>query len=200
MFQSVPNVNKENGFTLIEVMVATGILVVGMMAAALLMATVYQQTVRSRYMSMAATLASEKLEDLNRFPSSDPHVCAVAGTPAGSLTADAGPVNVTCNSVTTPVNYYDTVTLNTNNGAMSETYETLNGSTTQYMTQAFSPNGIFQSVTSSTTAPVGTTLKRRWTIEQDTPTLGVRMVTVRVTLLDNTIQPPVTFQMSMVRP
>jgi prepilin-type N-terminal cleavage/methylation domain-containing protein len=200
MSQSVPNVNKGNGFTLIEVMVAVGVLVVGMMAAALLMTIVYKQTVRSRYMSMAATLASEKLEDLNRFPTSDPHICAAAGTPAGSLTGDSGPVSVTCNSVTTPVNYYDTVTTNTNNGAMNETYETLSGSTTQYKTQSFSPNGIFQSPTTSTTAPTGTTFKRRWIIERDTPTVGVRLVTVQVTLMDNTIQPPVTFQMSMVRP
>jgi prepilin-type N-terminal cleavage/methylation domain-containing protein len=200
MFQLHLREADEGGFTLIELMVAIGILVTGLMAMALLMTRVYQQTVRSRYMAMAATLASEKLEDLNRFPSSDPHVCGVAGTPRGSLTADTGPVSVTCNSVTTSVNYYDTVTTNTYQGGMSETYETLSGTTTKYSTQAFSPDGVFQAPTESTTPPVGTTFKRRWVIEQDTPTPGVRMITVGVTLLDNTIQPAVTFQMSMVRP
>jgi prepilin-type N-terminal cleavage/methylation domain-containing protein len=185
-----------NGFTLMEVMVALAVLVVGLMSAALLMANVYKGTVRSRYMGMAATLVSEKLEDLNRFGPSDPRVCAAGG----SLTADSGPVSVTCNSVTGPVNYYDTVTLSLSNGAMNETYQTLNGATVQYVTQVFTPNGVYQSPTTSATPPAGTTFKRRWIIEKDIPVAGVRMVTVQAILMDNTVQPPVTFQMSMVRP
>ncbi|MGD1154512.1 MAG: prepilin-type N-terminal cleavage/methylation domain-containing protein [Terriglobia bacterium] len=186
----------ESGFTMVEVMVALSILVVGLMATALLMANVYKNTVRSRYMAMAAQLASEKLEDLNRFQSTDPRIC----TSGGSLTADTVPVSKTCNSQTDSVNYYDTITLNLSNGAMTETYEQLSGTTVQYVTQTFSPDGVYQAPTTSNTAPTGTTFKRRWVVEQDTPITGVRMITVLVTLLDNTIQPPVTFQMSMVRP
>jgi hypothetical protein len=37
-------------------------------------------------------------------------------------------------------------------------------------------------------------------IEQDQPVPGVRRITVLVTLMDQTVQPPVTYQMSMVRP
>jgi hypothetical protein len=44
------------------------------------------------------------------------------------------------------------------------------------------------------------TFDRRWVIEQDKPVAGVRRITVLVILADKTIQPPVTYQMSMVRP
>jgi len=44
------------------------------------------------------------------------------------------------------------------------------------------------------------TFDRRWVIEQDQPVPGVRRITVLVTLMDKSIQPSVTFQMSMVRP
>jgi hypothetical protein len=52
------------------------------------------------------------------------------------------------------------------------------------------------------------TFHRRWIIEANTPVAGdssiclpgTRRVTVLVTLMDLTVQPPVTFQMSMVRP
>ena len=42
--------------------------------------------------------------------------------------------------------------------------------------------------------------KRRWIIEMDQPVTGVRRITVLVTLENQQVQPPVTFQMSMVRP
>lgn len=187
----------ESGFTLVEVMVALTILVVGLMASALLMANVYKSTVRSRYMTMAAQLASEKLEDLNRFASTDPRG-SLAG---GSLTADLGPLNATWHSAPVTVDYYDTVTLSLSDGAMNETYEILNGTNVQYVTQTFRPDGTFQLPSApSNTAPLGTTFKRRWVIEQNTPVTGVQMITVEVILMDNTVQPPVTVQMSMVRP
>jgi hypothetical protein len=52
------------------------------------------------------------------------------------------------------------------------------------------------------------TFHRRWIIEANTPVAGVssicmsgtRRVTVLVTLMDQSVKPPVTFQMSMVRP
>ena len=42
--------------------------------------------------------------------------------------------------------------------------------------------------------------KRRWIVEQNVPVTGVRRVTVLVTLENTMLHPPVTFQMSMVRP
>jgi hypothetical protein len=38
-----------------------------------------------------------------------------------------------------------------------------------------------------------------WLIEKDTPVVGTRRITVLVKLLDQTVKPGVTVQMSMVR-
>jgi hypothetical protein len=196
------------------------VMVVGMMATALLMANVYKLTVRSRYVALATQLASEKLEDLNRWPIAttggvvtfiDSHImvptgsntCGVAGvTCIGSLTADYGPQTITdLSGNTTPISYFDSVCLSTQNGQMSETYQTDGGSGANYATVPYSPNGQTPTVTNSSTPPtLGMTFDRRWVIEQDQPVVGVRRVTVLVILVDNTIKPPVTFQMSMVRP
>ncbi|MBZ5668247.1 MAG: prepilin-type N-terminal cleavage/methylation domain-containing protein [Acidobacteriia bacterium] len=206
MFQLLrrKNADVEKGFTLMEVMVAIVILTIGLMATALLMANVYKNTVRSRYVATAAALASEKLEDLNRFADSDKRG-SLAG---GSLTADLGPLNATWNGTPVSVDYYDSVTLNNSNGAMNETYEIVAADgTTEYVTQTFTADGLLHwdstnglASAPSTAAPTGITFKRRWVIEQDTPVTGVHMITVLVTLMDSTVQPPVTFQMSMVRP
>ena len=59
-------------------------------------------------MTQAATLATEKLEDLNRYPSSDPNVAVTNGTSAGSLTSN-DLQDVTVNGVTEAVAYYDEV-------------------------------------------------------------------------------------------
>ena len=190
MYQSLPKGGEGDGFSLIEVMVATGILVVGMMAAALLMTTVYQQSARSRYMSMAATFASEKLEDLERWTPTDPNVSfPVGSTTVGSLTADT-----TANVGGGTVYYYDFVGMSTANGTFTETI----GSAGNYKTTIQDPDGHIDPT--STAAPVSSTFERRWTIEKDQPVAGVRRITVLVTLLDNTVQPIVTFQMSAVRP
>jgi prepilin-type N-terminal cleavage/methylation domain-containing protein len=197
------NADVQAGFTLVEVMVALVVLTIGMMSMALLMGNVYKSTVRSRYMSLAATFASEKLEDLNSYSLSDPR----AHLAGGSLTSNLGPVSNSVNGNTFAVDYYDSVTLNNATGAMNETYEILSGATTQYVTQSFTADGIwhwdstdgYPSVPTTVT-PSGITFNRRWVIEANTPTAGLTRVTVLVTLLDATVQPPVTFQMTMVRP
>jgi Tfp pilus assembly protein PilV len=205
---------------MIEVMVALSILVVGLLSTALLMANVFRLSVRSRYMADASMLASEKLEDLNRWPVTtsngtvtyvDPHILVPdgsnsCGTPSvtcvGSLSADYGPQTITdLSGNETPVSYFDSVSLSTQNGVMSETYETMGGASPNYATVPLSPNGQTPMVTNSSTPPTaGMTFDRRWVIEQDQPVAGVRRITVLVTLMDRTVQPPVTFQMSMVRP
>jgi type IV pilus modification protein PilV len=200
MSQSVPKrTMAAGGFTLLEVMVALVILTVGLMGMALLMANMYKNTVRSRYMSMAAVLASEKLEELNSYSHTDPHVCDANGT-AGSLTVDTPPAVAACASGI-QVSYYDTVTLaNASSGAVSETYYTWDGTQYQYVTQDFQADGQYRLPESVSAPPPGATFGRRWVVQPNTPVTGVRMVTVLVTLLDQTVQPPVTFQMSMVRP
>jgi hypothetical protein len=41
--------------------------------------------------------------------------------------------------------------------------------------------------------------QRAWLIENNTPVQGTRRITVLVTLTDQSVKPPVSFQMSMVR-
>ena len=59
-------------------------------------------------------------------------------------------------------------------------------------------------VTQNAGLPVPTpdtlTLDRRWVILANTPVNGVRTVTILVTAVGQFQNPPVTFQMSMVRP
>jgi prepilin-type N-terminal cleavage/methylation domain-containing protein len=184
---------QDRGFSLIEVMVAIAILVIGMMASALLMARMYQQTSRSRYMGLAASFASEKLEDLLHYPSTDVHLAMnCTDTSEGSLTADVSTA-FSCGGSGT-VDYYDYISDTVTNGQFSETV----GSGATYTTTTFTLNGSLPTVTTGTTPPTSQTFERRWKIEYNTPVTGVRTVTVLVTLLDNTVQPPVTFQMSGV--
>ncbi len=189
---------NSRGFTLIEVLVAIAIVTVGLMATAALMSRTLQDTTRSRQMSLAAVLASEKLEDLSRWPAADPHVFAPAGGTAGSLVADVT-ANVVVGSTLTTVNYYDDVTEGLAAGSFSETVSGVDPVTGNvvYTTTTHAPDGSV-TTTVSNTPPSQVTYKRRWLIEADQPVAGVRRITVRVTN-QNPLQ-PVSFQMSTVRP
>jgi prepilin-type N-terminal cleavage/methylation domain-containing protein len=202
------------GFTLMEVMVALVVLTIGMISVAFLMADVYKGSIRSRYMSLAATFASEKLEDLCSYSLSDPRAHLAGGSVAWTTNSageieptNLGPVSETVSGNTFSVDYYDTVTLNNSSGALNETYEILSGSTVEYVTQTFTADGLWHWNTTygypsapTTTAPSGETFNRQWLIEANTPVTGLTRITVLVILMDNTVQPPVTFQMSTVRP
>jgi Tfp pilus assembly protein PilV len=186
-----------------EVIVASFILIVGLVAVAGVVGSTLGNTARSEYMTQAATLATEKLEDLNRYPSADPNVAAAAGSSVGSLTSDVLQ-NVTANGVTEAVNYYDEVFFSPSQGAIVETDSSLDASgNTQYSTISYTPDGHVNTSAPTTTAPSSAgsiAFKRRWIIEMDQPVTGVRRVTVVVTLENQQVQPSVTFQMSMVRP
>jgi Tfp pilus assembly protein PilV len=178
------------GFTIIEVLVAAVILIVGLVSVAGLLGSTLGGTARSGYMNQASTLATEKLEDLNRYPTADPTVSS-----GGSLTSD---------NVTNNVPYFDEVFFSPSQGAMQETVGSLDASgNTQYQTVSYSPNGLI-TVTAATAAGPSAAgqiaYKRRWIIDQDQPIAGVRRVTVLVSQENSMLQPPVTFQMSMVRP
>ncbi len=185
---------SQAGFTLIESMVAIIILTVGLVAMASLMSATMSNTERSRYMSNAAVLASEKLEDLNRYPSSDPSV-AVAGASVGDLSSDASQAGV---------NYFDDVELSATGGAISETLSGDDGAGgTSYTTTVHQPDGtVTSTTTTSAPTPPANSLRyhRRWVIEKDVPVTGVRRVTVLVQLTNPPVTHAVTFQMSMVRP
>jgi len=76
--------NREEGFALLEVMIAIVILAVGLLGLAALMAQLTGTTGNSRYMGTEVMLASEKLEDLNRLQIGDAGLAA-----GGNLAADA---------------------------------------------------------------------------------------------------------------
>jgi Tfp pilus assembly protein PilV len=190
MDQSLYSKQHSRGFTLLEVLVATVVLIVGLVGVAGLIGSTLGGTARSGYMNQAATLATEKLEDLSRYPSADPTIAA-----GGGLTSD---------TVTSNVPYYDEVYFSPSQGAIEETVGSLDGSgNTQYQTVTYTPNGQINTsaATSSGPSTAGqTAYKRRWIIEANAPVTGVRRITVLVSLEGSLIQPPVSFQMSTVRP
>jgi prepilin-type N-terminal cleavage/methylation domain-containing protein len=202
------------GFTLTEVAVALFVLAIGLSSVAALLASTTKSTSGTEYMMQAATLASEKLEDLNRFPSSgagggDPNICVPSGTTAGSITADTS-ATVTCNSTTAVrVDYFDEIFMSPTAGSLSETVSGLDASgNLQYTTTSQQPNGTVTMSQSSSRAALtngAIYFKRRWVIELN-PTIngstinGVRRITVYVFLENLSIAPDVSFQMSLVRP
>jgi Tfp pilus assembly protein PilV len=193
--------------SLIETLVAIAVMSVGLMSMALLMARMISTTSRSGFMSTAMQLASEKLEDLNRYPCADAtrcdaNVAVPVGATAGSLTADTSGT-VTSDSETVQVDYWDEVRFDATGGAVKEIKTGVSGGgTTTYTTVSHAPDGTISTSPPSATAPSASGMicfRRRWTIEKDQPTPGVRRVTVLVTL-QNPVSTPVSAQMSMVRP
>jgi Tfp pilus assembly protein PilV len=182
---------QSRGFTIVELVVASFILIVGVAAVAGVIGSTLANTSRSEYMTQAATLATEKLEDLNRYPSTDANVSVPNGVSVGSLTAD------------TP-GYFDEVYFAPAEGALVETTTSLDANNNlQYTTLTYTPDGHMSSPVTTSQAPnaVGSTVfDRRWIIEQGQPVAGIRRVTVLVTLLNQATASAVTFQMSMVRP
>jgi prepilin-type N-terminal cleavage/methylation domain-containing protein len=198
METSMSRHNSSRGFTMIEMMAAIVVLTIGLFGMALLMSNMMTGGARSRYMSNAAMLASEELENLQRYSATAPEVAVTSGSTAGSLTADTT-ASVTSGGSTANVDYFDTVQISATGGAVAETYST--GAT--YNTIRHSPDGTVTSVSSST--PPATTAdtliyNRRWIIEKDAPVVGVRRVTVLVSLTTPGVTKAVNFQMSTVRP
>ena len=164
---------RQRGFTLLETMVAIAVLAIGLLSMAGLMSQMVRGTTNSRFMSTAAMLATEKLEDLGRYASTD---AAVAN---GGDLVSGNPL------------YSDTVQVSTGSGTISENY---NGTIVTHW-----PNG---TVTNAAPAPGPETLtfNRSWQVEAGQPVAGARRITVVVTLQNQAASSPVRFQSSMVRP
>jgi prepilin-type N-terminal cleavage/methylation domain-containing protein len=177
-----------SGFSILEVIIAIAVVAIGLSAMAGLVAQSLSGTERARLMAVATTLTSEKLEDLNRWPSFDPHVAA-----GGSLTSD---------SAAGGLNYYDDIDMSSTTGQISETVAITAG----YSTVAHKSTG--EVTTTNTAAPSGNgtvAFHRRWLIEAN-PTVnsitltGSRRVTVIVTGTNITVGRAMSFQMSTIRP
>jgi prepilin-type N-terminal cleavage/methylation domain-containing protein len=197
------NPQRERGFTIIETMVAIAVLTIGLVGAAALMTQMLSNSGRSRYMSIAAMLASEKLEDLNRFPADDPAIVVSAGPTAGSLTADTSQ-SVTVGANTETVDYFDVVQLSSGDGGISETSSGKDAAgNTVFTTITHKPDGTVVSTVGAALPPLAQDtliFGRRWVIEKDQPLPGVSRITVLVTLKNPVLSQTITFQNSMVRP
>ncbi len=116
------------------------------------------------------------------------------------------PNGVSAGSITSDVTgYYDEVYFSPAQGAMVETTSGFNPTTgnPQFTTFKYTPAGNMAGPTISATPPdaTGSTVfDRRWIVEQDQPVVGIRRVTVLVTLVGQAAASAITFQMSMVRP
>jgi Tfp pilus assembly protein PilV len=219
------NRDRSGGFTLIEVIIATAILFIGVSAMAALAAVMLTRGRQSKYLNVASTLASEKLEDLNRWDRNAQQICVQPGdTSEGSLTTQVTNPSISCTGEAPgSMNYYDQVSIdvasssssagcgNGGNGCFAETVASVTAGVTSYYTTYHAPSGTIPSNPDGTSNPVNTTsvpsnmtFNRYWMIEPGptvagTTLTGTRRITVRVTLSDLSIQPPVSFQMSLVR-
>jgi prepilin-type N-terminal cleavage/methylation domain-containing protein len=146
--------NGSCGFTLVEVLLSIVVLVVGLVSLSSLAAKTLFGTERSQFSGLAANLASEKLEDLNRWPSWDPNVYAASGATVGSLTADTS-ASVTSNGITETVAYFDDVESSNANAAVSETVSQQIAGVTTFVTTAHNADGTTL-VTSNPTATTST--------------------------------------------
>ena len=198
--KSLRNKKCQSGFALIETMIAIFILAVGLLGAAALLAQLSGNSTTSRYMSTEALLASEKLDDLNRLPPSDPAIAITSGNSAGSLISDKTDT-VTVGATSQSVAYFDTVQISSGDGAMVETVTGVDAAgNATFQTITHSPDG---TVTPTNTAPAPAAdmlvFKRRWIIDQNVPGLPVssRRITVLVSL-QNSVK-AANFQSSMVR-
>jgi len=186
-----------SGFSILEVLVAITILAIGLSAMAQLVASSLSGTEYARYMALATTLTSEKMEDLNHwpgFPSPDPRITA-----GGGLTADTQ-VSTSLGTL----NYYDDVNLASTNGQISETIATTSGS---YQSIIHMATGQVTPASTSSTATGSTgslDFHRRWLIEANPVVNGItltgaRRLTVEVTLTNGVNAAPITYQMSAIR-
>ncbi len=119
----------------------------------------------------------------------------------GSLTTDTSG-SVTSNGITDNVDYYDDVEISDSNGAVSETVKQLVSGVLKYVTTTHNPDGTTvqtNNTTASTADANVVSFHRRWIIEKDQPISGLRRITVLVTLSNGYMDPPVSFQTSMVR-
>jgi prepilin-type N-terminal cleavage/methylation domain-containing protein len=189
------------GFSLIEVVIAIAILSIGLLSVALLVSGTLNSGTRSRYMNIANVLASEKLDNLNKWPSSDPNVAA-----GGSLT---GPATCTAGDA-----YCDQVTVAESTGADFETQTQMVNGNPVTSTIVHTSSGCVDTPANCgvpTPSSSASAFTRRWLITAN-PTIlasatgstitatGLKRVTVVVSLDNSPTQAPVSFQMSMVRP
>jgi prepilin-type N-terminal cleavage/methylation domain-containing protein len=194
------------GFTLIETMIAMFIFAVGILSLAALMTAVNLNTDRSRYTSTATLLATEKLEDLNRYPAQSTSTAVSAG---GSITGDV-------------IGYYDNVQVQSDNGTITEITYNADLGCYDTFTHSIGTTSVPGTATDTGTSPCISTapaalsnalnFHRRWLVENPITlpsgtSVDVHRITVWISLWApgansamNFQGQPITFQLSTVRP
>ena len=187
-------------------MVAIFIFVVGILSFATLMASVNVGTDRFRRYSTATLLASDKLEDLNRYSAASTADTVQTG---GSLTTDQS-------------GYYDDVQVQSDNGSITVVTYNPDAGCYDVFTHTAGTTSSPGTASDSGTSPCITSLPatlagamsfhRRWLVENPITlpsgtSVDVHRVTVLVTLWSPTTHSainyqgqPVTFKLSTVRP
>ena len=202
MSQQMRSINpkaRSRGFTLLEVLVSMAIMTVGLLGVAALIGSTLATGTQARYMNIANVLASEKLDNLNKWPSNDPNVA-----PGGAL---AGPANCVAGDA-----YCDQVVVSELSGANYETQTQVVNNVATTTTIVHTNSGCVDTPANcGVPAPNGNgnTFTRRWLITQDpvitstggnpSTVTGARRITVLVSLAQAG-KLPVSIQMSMVRP
>ena len=197
--QSTKAKARSKGFSLVEVLVSMAIMTVGLLGVAALIGSTLAAGTQARYMNIANVLASEKLDNLNKWPSNDPNVA-----PGGSL---AGPANCAAGD-----DYCDQVTVSELSGANYETQTQIVNGVSVTTTIVHTNNGCVDTPANCgvpNPSGDGNTFTRRWLITASpvitdtggnpSTVTGARRITVLVSLTQAG-KFPVNFQMSMVRP
>jgi Tfp pilus assembly protein PilV len=189
-----------------EVLVSITVLTVGLIGMAAMVCSTLVFGTNAKYMNMANVLASEKLDNLNKWPSTDPNVAS-----GGSL---VGP-----NACAAADTYCDQVTVSQITGANYVTqsqmvFDPVTNTTTPVTTTIVHTSSGCVDTPANCGVPSpsngGSTFIRRWKITPDpviqdsagvsSTVTGARRITVVVSLVNNISKVPVSFQMSMVRP
>jgi type IV pilus assembly protein PilV len=82
--------SRRQGFSLIEVMIALGVLAFGLLGLMLIMGEAVQQGSKGRHTSAAASIARDQYEQMLRMAFSDPNLAVTAGWIAPPWIANAG--------------------------------------------------------------------------------------------------------------
>ena len=188
-----------------EVLVSIAVLTIGLVGMAAMVCSTLVFGANAKYMNMANVLASEKLDNLNKWPSTDPNVAA-----GGAL---VGP-----NSCAAGDTYCDQVTVSQMTGANYVTqsqivFDPVNNTSTPVTTTIVHTGAGCVDTPANCGVPNptgGSTFIRRWQITSNpvisnssgtsATVTGARRITVIVNLVNSVAKQPVSFQMSMVRP
>src|SRR5438270_4166324 len=102
MSQQMRSINpkaRSRGFTLLEVLVSMAIMTVGLLGVAALIGSTLATGTQARYMNIANVLASEKLDNLNKWPSNDPNVAAGERLPVQPIASRVTPIAIRSSSL-----------------------------------------------------------------------------------------------------